>query len=241
MARGPLESVDRLAGLAVGAAQVILAIWFLAPILATGPSPRRCSRLRAELPSPAPVAAYARSFYRVGLPQVFQFLENPMGPSVATPCNGGERLGTGRARRAVHCCGGRRCLRPAVDRHRVFDPRARVHRDECTRRGRRAPDVSRRGKPASQSVPGWCSTIRRWTSPSCTLPDSRFPHGPLLRAIRSAGIGVTLEHPGGALAVVPAAVRGRSSATRAVHGDRVVIELAADVQAGDSGGPFVTA
>ncbi len=57
---------------------------------------------------------------------------------------------------------------------------------------------------------------------------------------------MTLEHPGGgALAVVPAAVRGVFSATGFdIYGrstvTRVVIELAADVQAGDSGGPFVT-
>ncbi|MGO9207442.1 MAG: MarP family serine protease [Candidatus Limnocylindrales bacterium] len=254
LGRGPLESVDRLAGLAVGAAQVILAIWFLAPILATGPSPNLAQQIdrsrvvglvRAELPSPAPVLGRVRAFLDpVGLPQVFQFLENPMGPSVATPTGASvSALGAHVAPSIVAVVGDACGLRLTGTGFSIA-PGYIVTNAHVVAGERRTSVVAETGESVRARVVFYdpAMDVAVLYSPGLSLPAL-----PLAQGDPATGtIGVTLEHPGGgALAVVPAAVRGVFSATGFdIYGrstvTRVVIELAADVQAGDSGGPFVT-
>lgn len=255
LGRGPLESVDRLAGLAVGAAQVVLAIWFLAPILAAGPSPTLAQQIdrsrvvglvRAELPSPAPVLGRVRAFLDpVGLPQVFQFLENPMGPSVATPTGASvSALGAHVAPSIVAVVGDACGLRLTGTGFSIA-PGYIVTNAHVVAGERRTSVVAETGESVRARVVFYdpAMDVALLYSPGLSLPALPLAQGDPV----TGTIGVTLGHPGGgALAVVPAAVRDVFSATGFdIYGrstvTRVVIELAADVQAGDSGGPFVMA
>jgi len=255
MGRGPLESVDRLAGLAVGAAQVVLAIWFLAPMLSAGPSPTLAQQIdrskvvgvvRAELPSPAPVLGRVRAFLDpFGLPQVFQFLQNPTGPSVATPTEEsvsglGPRVAPSVVAVVGDACGLRLTGTGFSIAPGYFVTNAHVVA------GERGTTVSAEtGASARARVVFYdpAMDVALLSAPGLPLPALALAQGDPA----TGAIGVTLGHPGGGgLAVVPAAVRDVFSATGFdIYGQsavtRVVIELAASVQAGDSGGPFVTA
>ena len=253
--RGPLATADRLAGLVVGAGQVILAIWFLAPILAVGPSSTLAQQIdgstvvgvvRTSLPSPAPVLGRMRAFLDpVGLPQVFQFLDSPLGPPVATPSDASVAgLGAHVVPSTVAVVGDACGLRLSgtgfaiaagyivTNAHVVAGERGTTF--VASESGATAPARVVFYDPAMDVA-------------LLYVPGLSIPPLPLATAEPATGaIGVTLGHPGGGdLVVVPAAVRDVFSATGFdIYGQstvtRVVIELAANVEAGDSGGPFVT-
>jgi uncharacterized membrane protein required for colicin V production len=78
LGRGPIRTADRAAGAVLGGITVVLAAWFLAPVLAVGPSPALAAQIRDSaivsvlhdaLPSPGPVLGRLRAFLDTsGLP-----------------------------------------------------------------------------------------------------------------------------------------------------------------------------
>ncbi len=253
--RTPLAGVDRLAGFLLGAAQVVLAVWFLAPILAAGPSQTISDQIaqstvvtavRTELPSPAPVLGRVRAFLDpVGLPQVFQFLGGPVGPSVAVPSGSSvtglaDRVAPSTVEVVGEACGLRLSGTGFAIAPGYIVTNAHVVAGE---QGTTAVITTTGATTGARVVfydPGMDVAL-------LYAPGLPVPALPLATSLPAFGAtGVALGHPGGGgLAAVPAAVRDTFTATGFdIYGQRsvtrVVIEIAADVQAGDSGGPFVT-
>ncbi len=255
MGRGPLASVDRLLGAGVGIAQVLLVVWFLAPILAAGPSPslaqqidqsRVIAAVETTLPSPAPVLGRLRAFLApAGLPQVFQFFESPVGPPVATPADA-QVAGLAReiAPSTVAVVGDACGLRLTGTGFAIAPGYLVTNAHVVAGERGTTTVVTEVGSVADATVVFYDPSL---DVALLHVPGLRLRSLPLATSEPTSGeVGVALGHPGGGgLAMIPAAVRdvftatgfdiyGRSTVTRAV------IELAADVQAGDSGGPFVT-
>jgi S1-C subfamily serine protease len=251
--RGALRSVDRLAGAMIGGVQVLLVAWFLAPLLSAGPSPALVSQIRDSvivgalhdvLPAPGPIVGRIRAFLvPTGLPQVFQLFENPSGGPVATPQPADVAAIARLASSSIVLVSGDACgMRVTGSGFAVADgyilTNAHVVAGE-----RSAPRVSTNADAARGTVVLFDPEldVALLYAPELSLPVLRLATG-----TPGAGTtGATLGHPnGGDLDVEPAAVRdvfrasgfdiyGRHEVTR------VVIELAAVVVPGDSGGPFV--
>ncbi len=253
--RTPLAGVDRLAGLLLGAAQVVLAVWFLAPILAVGPSQTLSEQIdhstvvmavQSALPSPAPVLGRIRAFLDpVGLPQVFQFLEGPVGPPVAVPSDTSvaalaDRVAPSTVEVVGDACGLRLSGTGFAIAPGYIVTNAHVVAGE---RGTTAVTTQSGASAGARVVfydPGM--DVALLYAPGVAVPPLAIDAA----APATGTAGVALGHPGGGgLVAVPAAVRDTFTATGFdIYGQntvtRVVIEIAADVQAGDSGGPFVT-
>ena len=254
MGRGPLAAADRLAGLAVGVAQVILVIWFLAPILAAGPSASLAQQIdrstvvsvvRSELPSPAPVLGRLRAFLvPAGLPQVFQFLETPIGSPVPTPGDAQvAALGRSAAPSTVAVVGEACGLRLTGTGFAVAPGYVVTNAHVLAGEHGSTSVVAVTGATADATVVFYDPAMDVALLHVTGLDLRPLPLGSGDPAIGT--IGVALGHPGGGgLAMIPAAVRDTFTATGFdIYGrstvTRVVIELAANVEAGDSGGPFV--
>jgi S1-C subfamily serine protease len=254
MGRGTLAAADRLMGLAVGVAQVILVIWFLAPILAAGPSASLAQQIdqstvvsvvRSELPSPAPVLGRLRAFLvPAGLPQVFQFLETPIGSPVPTPGDAQvAALGRSAAPSTVAVVGEACGLRLTGTGFAIAPGYVVTNAHVVAGERGSTSVVAVSGATASATVVFYDPAMDVALLHVTGLDLRPLPLGSGDPAIGT--IGVALGHPGGGgLAMVPAAVRDTFTATGFdIYGrstvTRVVIELAANVEAGDSGGPFV--
>ncbi len=254
--RGPLAAADRLVGIGVGAAQVILVIWFLAPILAVGPSQSLAQQIdrsavvgavRRTLPSPAPVLGRLRAFLDpVGLPQVFQFFEAPIGPPVPTPARGAVAALAQQAAPSTVAVVGDACGLRLTGTGFAIAPGYVVTNAHVVAGERDTTRVV----ATSGSVARGTVVFYDPAMDVALLRVSGLGLAPLPLATSDPAtrtIGVALGHPGGgALMMIPAAVRDVFTATGFdIYGQasvtRVVIELAADVEAGDSGGPFVAA
>jgi S1-C subfamily serine protease len=252
--RGPLAAADRLAGAALGVAQVVLVVWFLAPILAVGPSPGLAEQIdrstvvgvvRSDLPSPAPLLGRLRAFLSpAGLPQVFQFFEAPPGSPVPTPTATQVAALGRRAAASTVAVVGEACGLQLTGTGFAVAPGYLVTNAHVV--------AGERGTTTAVTETG--RTVRATVVFYDPAMDVALLHVtgislqslPLATGDPTTGtIGVALGHPGGgALVMIPAAVRGVFTATGFdIYGrstvTRAVIELAADVQAGDSGGPFV--
>jgi S1-C subfamily serine protease len=253
LGRGPLAMVDRIAGVAVGVAQVALVVWFLAPILAVGPSATLADQIdrsalvsvvRNALPPPGPVLGRLRAFLDPsGIPQVFQLFDAPLGTPVPTPPDA-VVAALGRAASAStvavegNACGLRLTGTGFAVAPDYIVTNAHVVAGERTT-GVVTTDGTRAGARVVFYDPS--KDVALLYAPGVDLPALALGTGN-----PAAGtVGVALGHPGGgALALIPAAVSDVFSATGYdIYGrntvTRVVIELSADVQGGDSGGPFV--
>lgn len=248
--------VDRAAGVAVGGAGFLLVVWLLSSVLAQGPVPAVAQQVRGSAvvraldgalpPPPDIVGRVAALLDQQGFPSVFagpgRTITVPAVPGTAPEavraaaaagqpatvqvrafgCGAAVGFGTGFVTRPgfvvtnAHVVAGFEQLRvrDAAGEHTavavLFDP-------ELDLAVLAAPDVTARAI-------GWTET----------------PAG-------SGTQGAALGFPGGQteLAVLPATVRGRLDAVgRDIDGEasvrREVLVLSAQVQRGDSGGPFVT-
>ena len=251
---GPLAAADRLFGLAVGVAQVILVIWFLAPILAAGPSASLAQQIdqstvvsvvRAALPSPAPVLGRLRAFLvPAGLPQVFQFIETPLGSPVPTPGDAQvAALGRSAAPSTVAVVGEACGLRLTGTGFAIAPGYVVTNAHVVAGERGTTAVVAETGATAGATVVFYDPAMDVALLHVAGLDLRPLPLASGDPAIGT--VGVALGHPGGGgLAMIPAAVRDTFTATGFdIYGrntvTRVVIELAADVEAGDSGGPFV--
>lgn len=247
--------VDRAAGVAVGAAGVLLSVWLLASVLGQGPFPlvsqqvnrSRIVTLVSRTLPPAPdlfgrVGAYLD---RQGFPQVFSELRGGrLAPPVAPPGQG--------------------AVAAAARAGRVGT--VQVEADGCGGVSFGSGFAVRRGFVATNAhVVAGTDDIRVRT-PSGTLDAELIAFDPnkdvavlaapglsvaplrwIARPAERGTAGATLGFPGGRrrLAVEPAAVRGRGPAVgRDIYGRgsvrREVLTLSSSVRRGDSGGPFVT-
>ncbi len=253
---GFLGAADRLAGSLTGAAQALLVVWLAGGLLALGPVPRLSEAaqtstavrtLNAVLPPPTEIAGeLGQLIGNSGLPDVFVGFEPLPRPPVDRPtdhCRPRDRL----TRRGQHRPGACRRLRRAGVGQR------------CGRSGTATSSRTRMSSPVPGTV-RWRSRRRtvgppRHTSCCSTHPSTSLCSGrpdlharPLRFANSDPGrgsVGAALGYPGGGpLMIVPAAVTGSYRATgRDIYDearvDRDILELRAQIDRGDSGGPFV--
>jgi S1-C subfamily serine protease len=253
LGRGPLRAADRLAGAAIGGGQVVIAIWFLAPILAVGPSLPLASQIHdssivgaldSSLPPPGPVVGRLRTMLDpTGLPQVFGLFEPAPGPPVATPAPGAIAGVTGQTARSTVGVVGEACGLQLSGTGFAIAPGYVVTNAHVVAGERGTTDI----QTASSDIPATVVLfdpeldVALLRAPGLTLPALRFSETSPSRGDEGAALG----HPlGGALTTIPATVRAVFDATGYdIYGTgsvtRSVIELAADVEPGDSGGPFV--
>ncbi|MGI8573926.1 MAG: MarP family serine protease [Egibacteraceae bacterium] len=246
---------DRAAGVAVGAAGLLLSVWLLASVLGQGPIPlvsrqvsssRIVTAVSRTLP-PAPdlfsrVGAYLD---RQGFPQVFSELRGgSVAPPIAPPGQGAvaaaARVGdASTVQIEADGCGGVSfgsgfVVRPefvATNAHVVAGTERIRVRDADGTHDAELVAFDPQQDVAVLAVPGLAAAPLPWVP----------------RPAERGVSGATLGFPGGQrrLAVDPAAVRGRGPAVgRDIYGRgsvrREVLTLSSDVRRGDSGGPFVT-
>jgi S1-C subfamily serine protease len=257
MVRGPLRTADRAVGAAIGGLTIVLAAWFLAPVLAVGPSPALAAQIRDSaivtalsdaMPNPGPVLGRLRAFLDTsGLPQVFEVFDAPAGGPVATPEPAEVADIARRARASIVLIEGDACGMRITGTGFVVAPGYVVTNAHVVAGERKATQVSQdtSAGPLKATVVVFdpdldVALLRVPGLTARTLPLAGAPPDP-------GAIGAALGHPdGGDLEAIPAAVRDVFQASGYdIYGrdpvTRTVIELAAEVAPGDSGGPFVTA
>jgi len=252
---GVLGTLDRFLGGLVGGAQALLIVWLIGGLLAAGPMRGLALQaqtslvvrgMNAVLPAPTEIAAeLGRLLDDTGLPDLFVGLEplpaapvdvptDPTARAIAaaaqtstvkvsaltcefTSTGSGFSIARGYVVTNAHVVAGARTIRVQTVGSGVFDAVA-VFDD-------RELDI------ALLWVPRLEAPALRFAS---TDPDR-------------GATGATLGFPhGGALTIAPAAVASAYVATgRDIYGDRrvsrMILELRAEVDQGDSGGPFILA
>jgi S1-C subfamily serine protease len=252
---GVLGAADRVAGGFVGAAQALLIVWLAGGLLAMGPVPRLTEAaqtstavrgLNAVLPPPTEIAADLGALLDAsGLPEVFVGFEPMPRPPVERPSDQRTRAiaaaaeaSTLRVRAAT--CGletsGSGVL--VADGYVVTNAHVVAGAD---RDGVRV--LTATGDIADATVvvfdPDLDVALLR-TDPIRAIPLRFATSDP-----ERGAIGAALGYPGGgALTIVPAAVTGAYAATgRDIYGRdavrRQILELRAEIDRGDSGGPFI--
>lgn len=252
LGQGVLSGMDRGAGAALGGAQAILIIWLAGGLLAVGPLPtlgRTASQslsmrvINAYLPPPSRVVGQiAAAIDDSGLPSVFVGLE----PAPLAPV---DIPGSAQARRlAQNAMGGTArvvslaCTTQVTGTAEIIAPGYLVTNAHVVA-GSQSLDVQLGSQTVSATVvafdpeldiavlraPGIKGTVLRFAT---ATPD---------RGVQGAAIG----YPGGGpMVVIPAGVAGSYPATgRDIYNkrviDRMIIELRASIQPGDSGGPLI--
>jgi len=251
---GPFRLIDKLLGMVIGAAEVILVVWFLAPVLAVGPFPRVAEQIQAsrivavihrDLPPPGPVIGRLRALVDpLGFPQVFQLFEAPPAEPVPSPRSTtvaalGKRVAGATVEVLGEACGMELTGTGfAVAPDYVITNAHVVAGERGTTRV-----VTTAGKSLKATVvrfePNLDVALLHVTG--AALPVLSLSSEDPTRG----ATGIAVGHPrGGGLALIPAAVRDVFDATGYdIYGSapttRTVVELAANVESGDSGGPFV--
>ncbi|MBI2777031.1 MAG: MarP family serine protease [Chloroflexi bacterium] len=249
---GLLGALDRVAGAVVGAGQAVLILWLAGGILATGAVPslgRLAQRsvairgLAAVLPPPtAIVLELGKAFDESGLPDVFLGLERLPAAPVDLPADPiaralGERVAASVLRIRADACEYRSAGSGFIvaanyvvtNAHVVAGARAVSVEGSADRRTAQVVFFDPRLDVALLYVPGLggSSLVFATTEPG------------------RGAVGATFGYPGGGNAVVtPAAVTGSYTAegldiTGTVRVSREIIELRAQVDPGDSGGPLL--
>jgi S1-C subfamily serine protease len=249
---GVLGAMDQLAGALFGATQAILIVWLAGGLMAVGPVPRVAAQaqtstsvrtLAGVLPPPTEIAVeLGRLLDASRLPDVFVGLEPVPAPPVERPTDPraraiAEAAAGGTVKVTAQTCG-------AVSSGTAFAVASDyVVTNAHVVAGGRTLRVSLSGRPfdavavlfdpdldiAVVHVPGLRANPLRFAA---TDPE---------RPAEGAAIGFPA---GGELTAIPAAVAARYDAQgRDIYGrDRVnrkILELRAEIERGDSGGPFV--
>ena len=247
-------AVDRTAGIAVGVTGVLLSIWLLGSVLVQGPVPVIAKQMRRSTIVTAVADAMPRPpdlFGRVGsyldshgFPTVFSGIGGSIAPPVEAPGKGAvasaQRAGVPSTVQVVgNGCGG-------VSSGSGFVPQAGfVVTNAHVVAGSNDLSVrDRRGEyPAQIIAIDTDVDLAVLRVPQLPAPAIRWVKEPTERGSAGASIGF----PGGQrqMEVKPAAVRGRSAAVgRDIYGrgtvTRNVLTISANVERGDSGGPYVT-
>lgn len=251
---GVLGGLDRVAGALAGLAQGLLVVWLVGGLLAAGPVPQMAAQAQRSLfirtitdvmpPPTAYVDELAAWLDATGLPEVFIGLEPfPAAPVDRPTDSQAEKI----ARAAVASTLAVRaaaCGRVSTGTGFVVGPGGYVVTNAHVVAGSKAVLVAFDGQTAVDA--------------DVVLFDPKLDiallHAPKIRAAplvfatadpKRGTIGAALGHPGGApLRVIPAAVSSSYSAEgRDLYGSgrvrRQIVELRADIERGDSGGPLI--
>ncbi len=254
---GYLGAADRLAGSLTGAAQALLVVWLAGGLLAIGPLPRLTEAaqtsttirtLNAVLPPPTEIATgLGQLLDDSGLPDVFVGFEPLPRPPVDRPTDAtaraiAERTGASTVRILAGVCGAAASGSGAVvaDGYVVTNAHvvAGVRENGLVVS---TPDGERVGAKVVLFDPSL--DVALLYAPDLRARPIRFA----TRDPDRGTVGAALGYPGGGgLTVVPAAVTGAYRATgRDIYDqgrvDRQILELRAQIDRGDSGGPFVLA
>lgn len=249
------EPVDRTAGVAVGVGGLILTVWLLASALAQGPSVMIAQQIRASVvvtridqalpPAPDIFAQLGQYLDQHGFPQVFSGLGGgstapPVDPPSSAAVAAAQAAGQGSTVQVQATgCGG-------ISSGTGFVP-ARgfvVTNAHVVAGGEIVTVRSAQGTHEAAVIhydPNLDLAVL--SAPSLRAPAIAWAAAPAQRGAQ----GATLGFPGGQreMAVKPATVRDRGEALgRDIYSRglvaREILTLAANVQQGDSGGPFVT-
>ena len=254
LGNGVLGAADRVAGGFTGAAQALLIVWLAGGLLAIGPVPRLTEAaqtstairtLNAALPPPIEIAAELGTLLDgSGLPEVFVGLEPlPLAPvdppTDATARAIAELAQASTVRISAATCGFESSGSGVVFAVGYVVTNAHV----VAGAGERGVRVT--------GVGGQVDAVVVLFDPAL---DVAVLFAPELRAVPlrfatsdpgRGAVGAALGYPGGgSLTIVPAAVTGSYAATgRDIYDEdpvrRQILELRAQIERGDSGGPFV--
>jgi S1-C subfamily serine protease len=252
---GFLGAADRLGGSITGAAQALLVIWLAGGLLAIGPVPRLTEAaqtsttirtLNEVLPPPAEIASeLGHLLDDSGLPDVFVGFEPLPKPPVDRPSDAAARaiaaLAEGSTVQVLaDVCGARASGSGVAVADGYYVTNAHV---VAGARDRGIVVSTHGGDRAEARVvlfdPSLDVALLR--APDLHLVPLRFAASDPGRGTAGAALGYPR---GGALTIVPAAVTGEYRATgRDIYGesrvDRDILELRAQIDRGDSGGPFI--
>jgi S1-C subfamily serine protease len=252
---GVLGTLDRAFGGLVGGAQALLVVWLVGGLLAAGPMRALASQaqtsfvvrsLSAVLPPPTEIAAQlGRLLDDTGLPDLFVGLEPLPAPPVALPSDPTARAIAAAAEPSTVKVSAATCQFISSGSGFVI-ARGYVVTNAHVVAGGTTIRVRALDGGLLDAVPVYddpeLDVALLWV-PNLDAPALRFAAPDPDRG----ATGATLGYPhGGALTIAPAAVAGAYVATgRDIYGDRLVtrkiLELRAQVDQGDSGGPFMLA
>jgi S1-C subfamily serine protease len=250
---GLLGRVDALAGAVIGLGQGLLLVWLIGGLLATG-SPRALARdaqrsfvlrtLSGVLPPPATVAhAIARVLDDTGAPNPFVGLEPAPAPPVRGPSTAVARQIANRVSASTVKVSGVGC--GGINIGTGFQiSKGYVATNAHVIAGTHDLHVAADGGPSLTATAVFFDPeldVALLYAPQFNAPALKFAPRDPARGAQGAALG----HPKGRpLTIIPGAV---SATYRAVGLDiydrdrvsRDIVELRADVEPGDSGGPFV--
>lgn len=248
--------VDRGAGVVVGVIGLVIMVWLLAGALAHGPSQRVAEEIRgsaamevlgAALPTPPNLVGRVASYLdNQGFPQVTAGLGGGItAPPVDETSPQAAQAAAAAGRPSTVQVQARGCGGVSSGSGFVTQPGFVVTNAHVIA-GNSAITVRDAGGER-EAAPVWFDPdldMAVLRAPGTTAQPIGWASGPVDRGVE----GATLGFPGGQREMVtrPATVAGRSDAVgRDIYGggqvSREVLTLSADVQRGDSGGPFVTA
>lgn len=252
---GVFGAADRVAGGFTGAAQALLIVWLAGGLLAIGPVPRLTEAaqtstairtLNGVLPPPVEIAADLGTLLDAsGLPNVFVGFEPLPRPPVDRPTDATARAIADLAQASTMRITAATCGLASSGSGVVIAPGYVVTNAHVV--------AGARDRAVRVADPGGNQVDARVVLFDAAL-DVAVLHAPGLRAPalrftsndpRRGAVGAALGYPGGGgLTIVPAAVTGTYAATgRDIYGEatvrRDILELRAEIDRGDSGGPFV--
>jgi S1-C subfamily serine protease len=244
--------MDSAGGGIIGLGQGLLVIWLLGGLLAAGPLPNLSAQaqrsvavrtLSGFLPSPTAIAGeLGRWLDASGLPEVFVGLEPVPAPPVSLPSDPTVRAIAEQAIASTVEVDSEACSYTLAGSGFVVAPEYVVTNAHVIAGASSIAVLPRQG--SRRAVPVLFDP--ELDVALLYVPGLDAPAIELAAVTPSRGaIGVALGHPGGGpLVVVPAAVTDGYNATgRDLYGERrvtrTIVELRADIQRGDSGGPFV--
>ena len=252
---GVLGAADRIAGSVTGAAQALLIVWLAGGLLAIGPVPRLTEAaqtstairsLNTVLPPPIELAdEFGTLLDASGLPDVFLGFDPLPRPPVERPNDATTRAIAALAeastfRISAATCGVESSGSGVAVAERYVVTNAHV-----------VAGAGTRGVRVASPGGGRADAVVVLFDPALDVavlyaPDLRA--NPLRFAVldpERGDLGAALGYPGGgALTIVPAAVTGAYPAIgRDIYGQstvrRQIVELRAQIDRGDSGGPFM--
>jgi S1-C subfamily serine protease len=251
---GLMGRVDRIAGAFLGAAQAILIVWLAGGLLAAGPLPRLATQaqtatsvraLSAVLPPPTEIAVeLGRLLNDSGLPDVFIGLEPLPAPPVARPDDPRARAIAAAAEASTMKVTAQTCgLLSSGTGFAVATDYVVTNAHVVA--GGRTIRVSLGGSAFDAAVVLFDPDVDvalLW-APGLPAPALRFAVTDPARGAAGAALGFP---GGGGMVIVPAAVADRyEAAGRDIYGEhrviRQILELRAEIDRGDSGGPFILA
>jgi S1-C subfamily serine protease len=251
---GVLGGLDRVAGALAGFAQGLLVVWLVGGLLAAGPVPQMAAQAQGSLfirritdvlpPPTAYVDELAGWLDATGLPEVFIGLEPFPAAPVDRPTDAQANKIGRLAAASTLAVRATACGRVSTGTGFVVGPGGYVVTNAHVVAGSKAVVVAFDGAgPVDADVvlfdPKLDIAVLR--APKIKAAALEFAAADPKRGT----LGAALGHPGGAaLQIIPAAVSSSYSAEgRDLYGSgrvrRQIVELRADIERGDSGGPLI--